>query len=566
MRKANRTIVVLPDIHAPLEDKKAFNCALKVIKEVSPSAVIQIGDIGEWESVSKWRWKKQRRPPLEYQLPSVDKEINAVRNVMRKINDNFAGELIVIKGNHDCHDEKTQALTNNGWKYVDDISNEDEIFSIDTDTGNGVWSKPLAIVDNNYEGEMISSSGHIDMKITSGHRLIGKRRNSESLEYWTFDDAPERIKLITGVSSTNCDIELSDDELSLAGWILTDGGISNNRVTIYQSKDTTEIVRVLGSLNLNYRLVSRNRTTSEICGVPLVKPPMTSYEFHLDKDSSYRAIEVVEKKGVMPSWANRLSDRQFDIFLNSIVLGDGTWFNDRCKENTCCVVHGTKDFLDDLQRIAVQHGWRTKLSIAREKDYRLNLTKRTEFQIEKSSFKKEQYSGRVWCLNTKHGNFMVRRDGVAHFSGNCWLDNFIEENPFLAEKYSFDNVYEYECSKIVPCGEFHKEGDLYLYHGHHYQGLLHTRSHLLSMGENVMYGHWHDVQQYTLTRVGGTISAWSIGCLKDMSKHANKWLGGQQVNWKHALAIVEFYGSKFFVRIVEIVDGKCSLDGKLLEG
>jgi len=249
MRKANRTIVVLPDIHAPLEDKKALNCALKVIKEVGPDAVIQIGDIGEWESVSKWKWKKQRRPPLEYQLPAVEKDIDAVRKVMRKITSSFNGELIVVKGNHDA-----------------------------------------------------------------------------------------------------------------------------------------------------------------------------------------------------------------------------------------------------------------------------------------------------------------------------WNDSFIEENPYLGDKYWFDSVFEYECSKIVPCGEFHKEGDLYLYHGHHYQGLLHTRSHLLSMGENVMYGHWHDVQQYTLTRLGGTISAWSIGCLKDMSTYANKWLGGQQVNWKHAVAIVEFYGSKFFVRIVEIIDGKCSLDGKLLEG
>lgn len=249
MRKANQTIIVLPDIHAPLEDEKAFNCALKVIKEVGPDKVIQLGDIGEWESVSKWKWKKQRRPPLEYQLPFVDKDIAAVRKVMRDINKQFKGKLVVIKGNHDS-----------------------------------------------------------------------------------------------------------------------------------------------------------------------------------------------------------------------------------------------------------------------------------------------------------------------------WVDSFIQENPYLADKYAFNSVFEYECSEIVEASTFHKEGDLYLYHGHHYQGLLHTRSHLLSMGENVMYAHWHDVQQYTLTRLGGTISAWSIGCLKDMSTETNKWLGGHLTNWKHALAIIEFFGNKFFVRIVEIIDGACSLDGKMLEG
>jgi len=249
MRKANKTIVVLPDIHTPVEDTKAFNCALKIIKEIDPNTVIQIGDIGEWESVSMWKWKKQRRPPLEYQLPFVEKDIDAVRKVMRAINKQFNGQLIVIKGNHDG-----------------------------------------------------------------------------------------------------------------------------------------------------------------------------------------------------------------------------------------------------------------------------------------------------------------------------WLDNFNRENPYLKDKYDFNSAFEYECSEIVEADEFHKEGSLYLYHGHHYQGVLHTRAHLLSMGENVMYGHWHDVQQYTLTRVGGTISAWSIGCLKDMSSQANKWLGGHPVNWKHAVAVIEFFGSKFFVRIIEIIDGKCSLDGKLLEG
>ena len=35
-------------------------------------------------------------------------------------------------------------------------------------------------------------------------------------------------------------------------------------------------------------------------------------------------------------------------------------------------------------------------------------------------------------------------------------------------------------------------------------------------GESIMYGHTHDLQRFTKTRKGGTISAWSLGCLKDI--------------------------------------------------
>ena len=46
--------MVFPDIHFPNEDKKAFGCALNVIKAVKPSAFLLIGDFADGESVSHW--------------------------------------------------------------------------------------------------------------------------------------------------------------------------------------------------------------------------------------------------------------------------------------------------------------------------------------------------------------------------------------------------------------------------------------------------------------------------------------------------------------------------------
>ena len=82
-----------------------------------------------------------------------------------------------------------------------------------------------------------------------------------------------------------------------------------------------------------------------------------------------------------------------------------------------------------------------------------------------------------------------------------------------------------------------------------------------------MYGHWHDLQQMSATHMDGPKSAWSIGCLKDMSSEANLWLDGRRINWAHAFAIIDFYGKGLFtVNVVQIIDGKCSIRGKLIDG
>ena len=70
--------IVIPDQHFPIHDKKAVNVTLKAIEIVKPTAFINLGDVGEWGTVSAWRWKRKKKPPLEYQLPLIDEEIKAV--------------------------------------------------------------------------------------------------------------------------------------------------------------------------------------------------------------------------------------------------------------------------------------------------------------------------------------------------------------------------------------------------------------------------------------------------------------------------------------------------------
>ena len=150
-----------------------------------------------------------------------------------------------------------------------------------------------------------------------------------------------------------------------------------------------------------------------------------------------------------------------------------------------------------------------------------------------------------------------------------WLDRFVlEEAPYL-EEYMFRKACRwdergfkyYHFNKVLSIGK------LSFIHGS-YTGPTHAKMHLERYGTSLMYGHVHDLQRHTNSRMrDGTISAWSLGCLKDMRAEKNTWLRGRLHNWNHAVAVVDFCkNGNFAVQIVEIVKGKAVFNGEELIG
>ena len=94
--KIKKRGIVIPDTHFPLQDDAAINCVIKAIEKVKPDVFVNLGDVGEWESVSAWRYKDKKLPPLEFQTPIIDEEIKLVNqglDVWDKVFDVFADVL-----------------------------------------------------------------------------------------------------------------------------------------------------------------------------------------------------------------------------------------------------------------------------------------------------------------------------------------------------------------------------------------------------------------------------------------------------------------------------------------
>ena len=73
-KNKKRRAVIIPDVHFPLQDDAAINCALEAISIVKPTIFVCLGDLGEWKSVSPFKYKRRKRPPLEYVIEDLEIE------------------------------------------------------------------------------------------------------------------------------------------------------------------------------------------------------------------------------------------------------------------------------------------------------------------------------------------------------------------------------------------------------------------------------------------------------------------------------------------------------------
>ena len=148
-----------------------------------------------------------------------------------------------------------------------------------------------------------------------------------------------------------------------------------------------------------------------------------------------------------------------------------------------------------------------------------------------------------------------------------WFDHFVEENPYL-ENYHSRKAFKFDERgyKWAPYGKVIKVfgSKLYAYHGGHYMGIAHARTHALQMGCNIIYGHTHDSQKAVITHISGPHMAYSMGCLADMEKD---YLGGRPTNWTHNVAILDiFTNGNFNLVVLDIVKGVTTYGGDIISG
>ncbi|NEC21155.1 metallophosphoesterase [Streptomyces parvus] len=97
-----KRVVVISDVQAPFEDRRALKNVIRFIGEYQPDEVIQIGDLVDYPAPSRWSAGTR----AEFEGGVLRDSQYAVDNFLAPLNEVFRGPKKILKGNHDERPEK----------------------------------------------------------------------------------------------------------------------------------------------------------------------------------------------------------------------------------------------------------------------------------------------------------------------------------------------------------------------------------------------------------------------------------------------------------------------------
>ena len=361
---------------------------------------------------------------------------------------NLNGRKILVKGNHDrmCMSKETRLLTKEGYKYYWELKERELIPTVNLKTKKVVYN-PIEDIYTYKKTPYLfyakSRSG--EMELTNHHTLIyqwgvnpihikGWRKNiAENL--WN----SKTVITIPKAFSSSYKYKIDSNYLKLLAWIASDGSIlPSKKIIIYQSKlnYVDEIEMLLNNLNIKYTKRCRNREIKKIAN-KIIKSSLPQYIFSLDLYQSRNILKKLNyySKYKLPSWLWELSDKQFEIFIDEMIKGDG-----HIQKSGTVILWGKKIFLEYIMGLCATHGLPTNLlKQSRRNNYYLSIRRKTKhnssFQAKHKSIK--LYNDTTWCVNVKNHTLFVELRGKTFVTGNSYhfyLNNGID---FICERFSW---------------------------------------------------------------------------------------------------------------------------------
>lgn len=361
-----------------------------------------------------------------------EKAADAQARLMRKLIDRYKGDERLALSAYNCFDDQTEVLSDDGWKLFKFLRPEDQVASM-SNKGCIEFGCPLERQTYSYEGFMLRfKSQSVDCCVTPNHRmLVGgfagdkthPRGKARLLEADKIAGKWSHFYLVLAAQGHGRDYPLSDNEIRLAAWVITDGTINKSasswRVLIYQRTQKSHLVKeILRALGWAYTSRVVQLKTTHVCGRKLLTPPSPIEHIRLSAASRDKLFKFLPHKNHLPPWVYALSRRQFDVFLRAYIDGDGCYsrYSRRYAE-----VSGTVSMMSELQVAAVMNGCRAQFVLPKNKNHALlylYFDKDISQLIVKNNLTVEPYVGEVYCVTTKNGTVVTRRNGRVTITGN----------------------------------------------------------------------------------------------------------------------------------------------------
>jgi len=358
------------------------------------------------------------------------------------------GNWDVFDGQFFCHDDQTEVLTNNGFKFFKDVE-ADDLLAIRKDGYLG-YEKPLNLYAENYNGEMVTyeSANGLNFSVTPNHRMLVKHRKSGEESFIEAKDLKRAMTIPRAIKFRGIDrpvmtfdevkyskrknIEMRmEDFCELLGWYLSEGCLLRNSS------------KAIGTMTQNkYRGIAISQTRED--GRQRIESLLDRiglpyhYHGHNYEISSTILSNYFEQFGKMPDkYIPRdileLSPKYLQYLFNGLMYGDG-----------CPMTHDSwtyytisKQLSTDIQELATKLGrvatvtphlpknptFRHKgkiIPIHASQGYvvRTSMQTRQDGFVNNKFVKRVAYDGKIYCATVPSGVLFTRRQGRCMWSGN----------------------------------------------------------------------------------------------------------------------------------------------------
>lgn len=354
-----------------------------------------------------------------------------------------------------CYDGETEVFTTNGWKNIKEITKEDILATLNTETGKLEYYSPEEVIHKRYKGDMYYiDSQSINLLITPNHRCYVKNSFYGNYDWVFAKDLFSKTKRHWFKKSCNWDgnyqeyfvlpeITLNkanrygekvkkDKYIEMNLWLkflglyLSEGsykkgykqnGDRNYRYTICisQKKENVreEIIKVLDELGYHYSI--------------------SKDDFRIDDKQLWTYLKEFghAKEKFIPAEIKQLPSEQLSILIKYMMLGDGTnirypklnkTVNKVYSYETNSYYTASNRLMNDFCEIAIKCGY--GISIQEKKKvtgtivYGIHMLKAKDFRVYSKDCKKVDYDDYVYCVTVPNSTLLVKRKGRI-----CWCGN-----------------------------------------------------------------------------------------------------------------------------------------------
>lgn len=397
-------------------------------------------DLTDEERILRSMRKVLSEPYIDRSLTwthEVPGEVLYVRTIGKHVVITIKTEAPAVIGDKLCVDEKTEMLTNSGWKYWYEIKSDDKFCTINPETQKIQYEEFSAFHVFDHIGEMYQISNNlIDQCVVLDHKMVVRLRDKENFELIPAKDIiGKRVEYLkTGSWAGTDDIVPENlqkwfnakNYIKFLAWFIAEGYVSrdkkNYRVIITQDPDFNfekcELIKaLLQECNLHYYQYKEKIT--------------------INSKELYYALLPLGKaiNKTVPKELDNASPELLKLFIETYILGDG------CQNQ---IITSSIFMRDKLQEFALKAGWSSnfvlkiakgapytikgrsgfansdcwKLSIIRSKNTpQVNHGHTKSQKIQKECIISD-YEGKVFCPTVPNGTVYIRRNGKTSWTGN----------------------------------------------------------------------------------------------------------------------------------------------------